>query len=170
MEAYIGEIRIFGGNFAPVGWAFCDGQVLPIAEYDALFSLIGTTYGGDGQTTFALPDLRGRIPLSQGQSTTGRTYNLGEKGGTEQVSLTLNQLPAHTHTVNASTAAGDKNSPQNATWASGNLEYAQDGSNSFQLHQQNISPTGSGQAHNNMMPYLPVHFIICLTGLYPPRD
>src|SRR3954453_6845221 len=109
-QPYIGEIRLFGGNFAPAGWAFCDGSTLPISEYDTLFNLIGTTYGGDGQETFALPDLRGRVPVHQGTAS-GPTFQLGESGGTESVTLTAQQIPAHSHSLLASGSQGTDNSP-----------------------------------------------------------
>src|SRR3954471_2423308 len=119
-EPFVGEIRMFGGNFAPVGWAFCDGQLMPISENDVLFNLIGTTYGGDGQETFALPNLQSRVPIHQGTNPqNGIAYSLGETGGVEQVTLTTQQIPAHTHSVAATTAAtGQTLSPQNAIFAS----------------------------------------------------
>lgn len=170
MEAYVGEIRIFGGNFAPVGWAFCDGQLLSISENELLFSLIGTTYGGDGQTNFALPDLRGRLPIHQGQSTSGTIYTLGERGGTESVTLSPTHLPPHSHPVMASPNSGDLGSPQDATWATKNQQYSADVNPSNTLHPQIIGSAGGGQPHDNMMPSLAVNYIICLSGLYPPQN
>src|SRR5947209_5508270 len=112
-QPYVGEIRMFGGNFAPAGWMFCDGQLLPISENEILFNLIGTTYGGDGQSTFALPDLRGRVPIHQGTGSDGNTYTLAESAGVEQVTLTTNQMPQHNHAFIVSTAIGGANTPQN---------------------------------------------------------
>jgi microcystin-dependent protein len=122
MEPYIGEIRMFAGNFAPQGWAFCNGQLLSIAENDVLFSLIGTTYGGDGQTTFALPDLRGRIPVHQGRSTFGTIFPLGSTGGTETVTLTQAQIPSHSHPLYIQSGQGNLTMPENAFWAKTDLD------------------------------------------------
>ncbi len=171
MEQYIGEIRIFGGNYAPSGWALCNGQLLNIVEHEILFSLIGTTYGGDGQTTFALPDLRGRLALHMGPNpTTGTQYNLGQKGGTETVTLTSNQLPAHTHAVSAQSAAGTTNSPTNAFWAtSGAMQYSTQAPNGT-MNPQAVSIVGGDQYHENMMPYLPMNYIISLEGLWPQQN
>src|SRR5213594_2082162 len=122
-QPYVGEIRMFAGNFAPAGWMFCEGQLLPISENETLFTLIGTTYGGDGQSTFALPDLRGRVPLHMGQSpSTGTTYTIGENGGTESVTLTTNQLALHTHPARCSSGGGSPSSdPANGTWAASDV-------------------------------------------------
>lgn len=163
---FIGEIRMFGGNFAPVGWAFCEGQLLPISENDALFTLIGTTYGGDGQVTFALPDLRGRIPIHQGGS-----FQLGETGGTEAEALTLQQIPAHTHQANA---VGSPANPQaagaNNIWGgvTAGTPYTSQAGNST-LNVGSIASTGGSQPHDNFMPYLCVNFIISLFGVFPTQ-
>ena len=165
---YVGEIRMFGGNFAPAGWAFCNGQLLPISENETLFQLIGTTYGGDGQTTFALPDLRGRLPLHQGTGPTGITYIIGETGGAEQVTLTPNQIPVHSHALLAS--ADPANSPNpGAHLLSEPLSttpYIQDTPGTA-LSPQAIVPAGGSQPHDNRQPYLCVNFIISLFGIFP---
>jgi microcystin-dependent protein len=169
-EAYVGEIRMFAGNFAPQGWAFCDGTELPISGNEVLFTLIGTTYGGDGTTTFALPELRGRIPLHMGKSSaSGTTYSLGEKGGTETVTLITSELPKHTHVPNAQSAAGTANSPANAVWAAS--PYSQYSSNNPDgtMNASLISSVGGNQPHDNMMPFLAMSFIIALEGLFPPQ-
>lgn len=171
MDPYIGEIRMFAGNFAPVGWAFCQGQILSISEYDALFALLGTTYGGDGQTTFALPDLRGRIPLHAGQNpATGSTYALGQMSGTETVTLTAQQIPAHTHTVQAVAGTGDQASPANGLWATSSLnEYSNQGANAA-MAANAVFAAGGSQPHDNMMPYQCINFIIATEGLWPPQN
>lgn len=167
---YIGEIRMFGGNFPPVGWEFCQGQLLPISENDALFTLIGTTYGGDGQETFALPDLRGRIPVKAG-SLTGRTFVLGESGGVDSVTLTVNQIPLHNHPPVANTGKGDSPSPAGRTWARPNSgpAYASGATPNVPMSATMIQPAGGSQPHDNMMPYLPINFIISLYGIFPQQ-
>lgn len=165
---YVGEIRMFGGNFAPAGWAFCSGQLLPISENDVLFNLIGTTYGGDGQETFALPNLQSRVPVHSGTGPGGLTYQLGEQGGVESVTLTTNQIPVHSHPMVASTA--DANSPN----PGGNVlaqpvtttPYFNDIPNTT-LNGSAIAPVGGSQPHENMQPYLAVNFIISLFGIFP---
>ncbi|MGO0063383.1 phage tail protein [Brevibacillus fluminis] len=165
-QPYIGEIRMFGGTFAPSGWMKCEGQLLPISEYEELFSLIRTTYGGDGQETFALPDLRGRVPIHWG-SGGGDNYSLGQMGGVENVTLTVSQIPAHTHTPIASTKAG-QSSPSGSLWATLPLSaYQTDTANLQQMNVSAIDPVGGSQPHDNMMPYLSVNFIISLFGIYP---
>jgi microcystin-dependent protein len=169
---YIGEIRLFGGNFAPVGWAFCNGQLLPISEHDALFTLIGTTYGGDGQETFALPDLRGRIPVHSGTGPgLSNNYILGESAGVEQVTLSVQQLPPHTHTPLGSTNPGG-GTPTNAIWAEGTSAlYSTDpGSNDAPMLSTLVQPVGGSQPHDNMAPYLVVSFIISLFGVFPQQN
>ncbi len=170
MEPYLGEIRIFGGNYAPKGWAFCDGQLMSIGGNEALYSLLGTTYGGNGQSTFALPDLRGRLPLHLSQSSSGQNYLLGAKGGTEQVTLNEGQLPAHTHQAKGS-ATGSVGSPSDACWgtASGGSAYAKV-SPTISLANEALSITGKNQPHDNMMPSLGLSFIIALQGIYPTSD
>ncbi|HEX2913784.1 MAG TPA: tail fiber protein [Chloroflexia bacterium] len=172
-EPFIGEIRMFAGNFAPVGWALCNGQLLSIAQYDALFSLIGTIYGGDGQQTFGVPDLQGRAPVHQGQNlATGTTYPLGQMGGVETVTLLSTQLPQHTHAQAVSSSAGDSTSPQNnvpaASTANDKL-YTSSGPNTTLLNTL-VSAVGGNQPHDNMGPSLTINFIIALEGIYPPQN
>lgn len=173
-EPYIGEIHLFAGNFAPQGYAFCDGQSLPISQFDAVFALLGTTYGGDGQTSFNLPDLRGRLPVHQGQGPGLPPFTMGQSGGSETVTLTGQQLPVHSHSANATTQGGATSSPQNAILAattSGNELYAAPGAGpTVQLVGSTINPAGGNQPHDNMMPYLAINFIIALEGLFPPRN
>jgi microcystin-dependent protein len=165
-QPYVGEIRMFAGNFAPAGWMFCEGQLLPISEYETLFNLIGTTYGGDGQSTFALPDLRGRIPLHFGNG-----FTLAENGGAEQVTLTTSTIPAHSHPFLATTNNSTSNS------ASGNLlsqppvilEYFQNNP-AVALSPSSGGSTGGSQPHNNFQPYLCVDFIISLFGIFPSQN
>ncbi len=170
---FVAEIRIFGFNFAPKGWAFCDGQILPISQNTALFSLLGTTYGGDGQTTFALPNLQGSAPLQPGQGPGLSLYDLGEQGGTETVTLLQTEMPAHQHAANASSGSGSANDPTNNVWAQvtvlrqgQNIYGTADGSAMSPLA---LSITGGSLPHNNMMPYLTLNFCIALQGVYPPR-
>jgi microcystin-dependent protein len=171
--AFIGEIRMFGGNFAPVNWALCNGQLVPIDQNAALFNLIGTTYGGDGQTTFALPNLQGRLPLHMG---TGQSsYVIGELGGVESVTLTTNELPAHTHILSASNA-GSVASPANALPGATSTVFSQPAqvygaaASLVQFKPTTILPSGGGQPHNNFQPYLCVNFIIALYGVYPSQN
>jgi microcystin-dependent protein len=165
--SYIGEIRMFAGNFAPAGWAFCNGQLLSIAENDALFSLIGTTYGGDGQVTFALPDLRSRAPVHFGTGQTGTTWTLGESAGTEEVTLTVNQIPAHTHAPGAS-GSGGSDSPAGGVPARNAAGVPQYGTTAnASLAAGALLPVGGSQPHNNMQPYLGINFIISLFGIFP---
>jgi microcystin-dependent protein len=162
-QPYVGEIRIFAGNFPPNGWLFCEGQLLPISENDILFQLIGTTYGGDGQETFALPDLRGRIPIHVGSG-----FVLGEAAGVEEVTLTVQQIPVHNHAVLASTNAGDATQPQNnllATNPSVQIYRAQDPV--APMYTGAVGPTGGSQPHTNFQPYLCVNYIISLFGIFP---
>src|SRR5438034_518488 len=164
-QPYVGEIRMFGGNFAPAGWMFCEGQLLPISGNETLFNLIGTTYGGDGQSTFALPDLRGRLPLHQGNG-----FTLAETGGAEEVTLTTNQIPAHSHPLLGTNALANTNSPANAFLASSSgvtiFPYGTDQPTTT-LSPQSVSTLGGSQPHTNFQPYLCVSFIISLFGLYP---
>ena len=162
-QPYVGEIRMFAGNFAPAGWMFCEGQLLPISENETLFQLIGTTYGGDGESTFALPDLRGRIPIHQGNG-----FILAETGGAEEITLTVNQIPAHSHPqlgagVAATQTAPATNVPANAATVDAYVT----GGPFVTLAPQSIGPTGGSQPHTNFQPYLCVDFIISLFGLFP---
>ncbi|WP_414568798.1 phage tail protein [Nostoc sp. CCY 9925] len=177
-DPYIGEIRMFGGNFAPVGWALCDGQLLPISGNDALFALIGTTYGGDGQTNFALPDLRGRAPIHQGTGTGLSPRNIGKPIGAEAVTLTTDQLPQHNHSLTANTnsnpgviTATDK-SPVNNVPATGTLEmYARPSDPLVSMSANAIAPfVGGSQPHSNMQPFQAINFIIALEGIFPQRN
>lgn len=162
-DQYVGEIRIFAGNFPPQGWAFCDGSLLPIAQYDVLYALIGTTYGGDGQTNFALPDLRGRVVLN-----TSQTHRMGEKSGAETVQLNLTQVPGHTHMPQAAATPGDQPSPTGNVWAAqANNPFAPSGTGMVTMNAQAISAVGGSQPHDNMQPYLTVSFIIATEGIFP---
>lgn len=171
-DPYIGEIRMFGGNFAPSGWALCDGQLLPISENDALFTLIGTTYGGDGQETFALPNLQSRVPIHQGQGPGLTSRVMGEAVGVESVTLTTQQVPLHTHAVTANAGAdnGNQNSPAgNLPAKSFNVvPYITDSPTGF-FNAGALSPVGGGQPHDNMQPFLCINFIISLYGIFPSQ-
>lgn len=170
-QPYVGEIRMFAGNFAPVGWMFCEGQLLPISENETLFQLIGTTYGGDGQSTFALPDLRGRIPIHFNEFGSAPNYTLAETGGVESVTLTTQQIPAHSHSLLATTDLANSASPADAylsTTATGNKIYST-AAPSVVLHPQEIGPIGGSQPHDNFQPYLCVDFIISLFGIFPSQ-
>ena len=169
-EPFVGEIRMFAGNFAPRGWAFCDGQLLAVSQNDALFSLLGTIYGGDGRTTFGLPDMRGRIPLHQGHGPGLSERRLGSKGGSEKETLTTNQLASHTHEFMANTTTADSGDPTNRVLAavSGFNLYRAD-IQDVSLAQGEIHNAGGSQSHTNLMPTLCVHFIIALVGIYPSR-
>jgi microcystin-dependent protein len=165
-QPYVGEIRMFGGNFAPAGWMFCEGQLLPISENETLFNLIGTTYGGDGQETFALPDLRGRLPLHQGTGG-GFTYQLAETGGVESVTLTVQQIPIHSHPMLATNDIPALNSPQNNVTGQAAAKIYRAGNPSVTLSPQMIGPTGGSQPHDNFQQYLCIDFIISLFGIFP---
>jgi microcystin-dependent protein len=166
-QPYVGEIRMFAGNFAPAGWMFCEGQLLPISENETLFQLIGTTYGGDGESTFALPDLRGRIPIHQGNG-----FILAETGGAEEVTLTVNQIPSHNHALLATgnTATGSAPAGQVAAASTGATisPYGTDAPKTT-LSPQMLTPVGGSQPHNNFQPYLCVDFIISLFGIFPSQ-
>jgi microcystin-dependent protein len=169
-QPYVGEIRLFGGNFAPQGWAFCDGSTLAISEFEVLFNLIGTTYGGDGQSTFNLPDLRGRLPVHMGTSNLGSTYVIGQRAGEEQVTLTTGQLPIHTHVPQANTGTGTEASPAGNVWAgSANLPYKA-GTPGAAVAPQAVQGAGGGLPHDNMVPFLAVNFIISLFGIFPSQN
>lgn len=173
MDSYIGEIRIFGGNFAPRDWAFCNGQLLPISQNTALFSILGTTYGGDGISNFALPDLRGRAPIHQGNGPGLTPRSLGEVGGASSVTLIESEMPNHNHAPRSQSTA-NKTSPIGNVWANtdgrGSPFVYSDSQPNTQMNPQAIQPTGGSQAHNNMQPYLGLNFIISLTGTYPPHS
>jgi microcystin-dependent protein len=167
---YIGEIRMFGGNFAPQGWAFCDGQQLAISQYEALFNLIGTTYGGDGMQTFALPDLRGRVPVHMGQGPGLSNYMIGQNGGSEIVTLTVNQLPQHLHQALAQSLPGSQMSPANGVWASSNLNQFSGNNANTVMNDQAVGSAGGNQPHDNMLPFQCISFIIALEGVYPSQN
>lgn len=163
---FVGEIRMFGGNFAPAGWAFCNGQLIPISENDVLFNLIGTTYGGDGQETFGLPDLRGRVPVHQGPG-----FVIGQLSGSESVTLTTNQIPTHTHTLVASDATGDADSPANTVpAAAATFSPYYSGSGTVNMDANMLSMAGGSQPHDNMLPFLTVSYIISLFGVFPSQN
>lgn len=171
-DPFLGEIRPFAGNFAPLGWALCQGQLLPIAQNDALFALIGTTYGGDGQTTFALPNLAGRIPLHQGAGPGLTPRALGEAGGSETVTLNVQQLPAHTHAALGANSGADKVSPAGAFWSTdpGGNTGAYSTAAGGQMAAGAVGVAGGGQAHANVQPFLVLNYIIALEGIFPPRS
>ena len=163
-QPYVGEIRMFAGNFAPAGWMFCEGQLLPISEYETLFNLIGTTYGGDDQSTFALPDLRGRIPIHQGNG-----FILAETGGAEEITLTVSQIPAHSHPMLGTQNLANVTDPANlvpGTLVTNVTAYGTDNP-STTLSPQSVSAVGGSQPHTNFQPYLCVNFIISLFGIFP---
>jgi microcystin-dependent protein len=171
-DPFVAEIRIFPFNFAPKGWAFCNGQLLPISQNTALFSLLGTTYGGDGKSTFALPNLEGSAPIHAGQGPGLSLYDLGQSDGTETVTLLQSEIPAHNHSMNASTQDGTDNHPQQNLLAQGIGigQYIDQGTGPFVNLNPNVLPsTGGSLPHNNMMPYLTLNFNIALQGVFPPR-
>jgi microcystin-dependent protein len=164
---FVGEIRMFGGSFAPAGWAFCAGQLMPISENDTLFTLIGTTYGGDGQETFGLPDLQGRTPVHQG-TLSGTTYTIGETGGVESVTLSTNQMPAHNHAILASQDVGNSpNSTNNVIARSGQVNAFLNANPTVNMNAGLLGAVGGSQPHENMQPYLVISYIISLFGIFP---
>ena len=184
-EGCLGEIRMFAGNFAPRNWALCDGQLLPISQYSALFAILGTTYGGDGRTTFGLPDLRGRFPMHPGNGPGLSSRQLGQKGGVENVTLTVAQMPSHTHsastqvTSEASDSEGTVTNPEDAIPAksgSGDPDWVDENNANIELSDQmhsastTIGSAGGSQSHDNMSPFNCVNFIICLEGIFPSRN
>ncbi|MED4584489.1 tail fiber protein [Brevibacillus choshinensis] len=177
MDPYIGEIRIFAGNFAPYNWAFCHGQLLAIQQYSTLFSILGTQYGGDGKTTFALPNLKDRAPMHQGNGAGLTPRTVGEEEGNPTVMLSLNQLPAHAHLPQAVNETGTSNNPKGAVWAQAPQQgkfIKKDtplyhGTANTTMNILSLTPGGNGLPHNNRQPYLGVNFIICLNGEYPSR-
>lgn len=177
MDPFVAEIRILACNFPPKGWAFCNGQLLPLSQNTALFSLLGTTYGGDGKSTFALPDMQGNAPMHPGQGPGLSLYDLGETGGSETVTLLESEIPSHSHALLTNTVVGDTNAPSpgvslarshNAT--AYQTTAAQIPSDNVIFAFQAIAPTGGSQPHNNMMPYLTLNFCIALQGVFPPRQ
>ena len=175
MDPFLGEIKLVGFNFAPQGWALCDGQVLSIAQNTALFSLLGTMYGGDGISTFALPDLRGRVPIHQGDGPSTSQYVIGQVGGTEAVTLTSSQMPSHGHALSGNSAAGTLNTPQNNFVAGVSAGTGKPATPSYnptsdvQLNGASVGFAGGNQPHTNVQPYLCVNFIIALVGIFPSR-
>lgn len=168
---YFGEIRLFAGNFAPLGWAFCHGQLVSIAENDALFNLIGTTYGGDGQQTFALPDLRGRVPVHQGSGPGLSPRSIGEQAGAEAVTLTSVQLPAHSHSLVATSAPASATAgPAGGVLATASVKLYGNGAPGSPMANAAISPSGGSQPHDNMAPFLALNYIISLFGIYPQQS
>lgn len=176
MDAYLGEIRIFCGTFAPAGWMDCMGQILPISRNTALFSLLGTMYGGDGKVTFALPDLRGCVPISQGTGPGLTPRSVGETGGAAAVALTPAEMPMHNHRAQGAGRIGTANTPKDGVWS----EFGTDGrppvlvplfgaTGDAAMHPQALTTAGQGKPHNNMQPFTAVRFIICTNGIFPPR-
>jgi microcystin-dependent protein len=169
-ESFLGEIRMFAGTFAPVQWAFCDGQLLQISQNDALYSLLSTTYGGDGINTFALPDMRGRIPIHAGSGPGLTPRPLGSKSGAETVTLTVNEFPSHSHSLMASTDVADNQAPADHVLDQPSRNIYTESGNPVQMDQNTIMANGGSQAHSNMMPFLCINFIISLYGIYPSRS
>jgi microcystin-dependent protein len=170
-EPFVGEIRMFGFNFAPQGWAPCNGQLVPIAENPALYSLLGTTYGGDGQATFALPDMRSRVPVCQGQGPGLSSYAEGQAGGAETVTLAAAQMPGHTHPVKASSSAAGSDHPEGRALArSASHIYTAKPDTSTVMNADMLSDTGGSQPHDNIQPYLAVNFCIATAGIFPSRS
>jgi microcystin-dependent protein len=169
-DPFVAEIRIFGFNFPPTGWAFCDGQLLPLSQNTALFSLLGTTYGGDGKSTFALPDLQGNAPMHPGLGNGLSLHDLGETSGSETVTLLESEMPAHSHAMMSNAAAGNRTSPVGNSPArvAGATPYAGPAATAS-LAPEALAPTGGGQPHNNMQPYLTLNFCIALQGVFPQR-
>ena len=171
-DPFVAEIRIFPFNFAPKGWAFCDGQLMPLSQNTALFSLLGTTYGGDGKSTFALPNLQGRAPMHFGQGPGLSPHNFGETGGNGTVALSESELPAHSHAMMAQSSLATSKTPTGNTLArpGKGQTYAPSSANVVAMASQALAPAGSQAPHNNMMPYLTFHFCIALQGVFPPRS
>jgi microcystin-dependent protein len=169
-QPYVGEIRMFGGNFAPNGWMFCDGQTLPISENDVLFQLIGTTYGGDGQSTFNLPNLQSRVPIHMGTGPSGNTYQLAEAAGAESVTLSIQQIPIHNHAFVVSTASAAQSAPADAMPGnSASIDLYLEGAVAANFAAGAITPTGGSQPHTNIQPFLTISFIISLFGIFPSQ-
>ena len=169
-EPFVGEIRMFAGTFAPVGWALCDGQLLNVSQNDALFSLLGTIYGGDGRTTFGLPDMRGRLPIHMGSGAGLSSRPIGQKSGTESVTLNTNQLPSHPHTFQASTDSGNESNPSGEVVSQALSSLFIQGAPGTALAAGAITSVGGSREHTNIRPYLCLNFIIALFGIYPSRQ
>jgi microcystin-dependent protein len=171
-DPFVAEIRIFPFNFAPRGWAFCNGQLLPISQNTALFSLLGTTYGGDGKSTFALPDLQGNAPMHPGQGSGLSLHDLGEMSGVEAVTLLQSEIPFHSHNLMSNSSAANRTAPQGNSFAraTGATPYAPVGGQTTTLAVQALATAGGDQPHNNMQPYLTLNFCIALQGIFPPRS
>jgi len=171
-EPFLAQIIMFGGNFAPRGWAFCDGQLLPISQYSALFSILGTTYGGDGRTTFALPDLRGRVPMHPGNGPGLSDRRLGQKGGSETVTLTVNELPNHNHSVTprAYSQAGETQDPTDRVLSEAESDLYSSQDPDVNMKSVSTTSSGGGRSFNIEQPYLCVNFIIALQGVFPSRS
>ena len=171
MDPFVGEIRMFGGNFAPQGWALCNGQLLPIAQNQALFAIIGTFYGGNGTSNFALPNLQGRVPIHQGAGSGLSPYTIGQSGGTEDVTLLVTQMPAHSHTVKAANNAGGSLTPGGNYLGQDQNQQASiySGTSDTTMNPQMIAAAGGSLPHTNIQPYLCINFIIALTGIFPSR-
>jgi len=169
-EPFVGQIMLFGGNFAPRGWAFCDGQLLAINQNDALFSLLGTLYGGDGRTTFALPDLRGRTPVHMGEGPGLSERRIGSDMGEEEITLNINQMANHQHILQATTNEANSNNPTNMQLAKTVLNIYSDATPEVDLNTSAIGMTGGNQPHENMMPFQCINFCIALFGIYPSRQ
>ncbi|MFC0351734.1 phage tail protein [Undibacterium danionis] len=172
-DQFVGEIRLMACNFAPSGWAMCNGQIMAISQNTALFSLLGTTYGGNGASTFALPNLQGRAIMHPDQGSGLTSHYLGETGGTESVTLTKNEMPAHNHRLLATHAIATTSSPANAAYAVGanaKPQYGPASGSPGTMHASTLVPTGNGTAHNNMQPFLAMNFVIALNGIFPSRS
>jgi microcystin-dependent protein len=166
----MGEIRMFAGNFAPAGWAFCNGQLIPISQNDALFILLGTSYGGDGESTFALPNLQSRVPIHMGTGPDGVTYQLAEAAGVESVTLTTQQIPVHNHALIGSQTAANTGDPTNKVFGtSGQIAYLIEADGDVTLNAQAVTPVGGSQPHENCQPFLCINYIISLFGLFPQQ-
>ncbi len=170
---FLGEIRLFCGSFAPLGWALCNGQLLDVSTNAALYQLIGTLYGGDGTNTFALPDLRGRVPVHQG-TTQGTTFVIGQQSGSETVTLVPNQMPQHTHSAACNSGGGTNTDPTNRYWAADSVSTENDFTgtiaNTVAMNAGAVTPAGGSQPHDNMMPFLTVNFIIATAGIFPTQN
>jgi len=169
-EPFVGEVRMFAGNFAPRGWAFCDGQLLAVSQNDALFSLFGTIYGGDGRTTFGLPDLRGRIPIHAGTGPGLSPRRLGAKGGAEKVTLTVNQLPSHSHPLQATSANASSRNPSGLGLSRAQFDAYHEDLDPLTLSNKSVTNVGGSRSHTNLQPFLCINYIVALFGIYPSRQ